>query len=107
MDTLAQVPIGSAFNSPIGVSIGLGDLVSIILSNAVAIAGLIMVFLLVFGGIMIISGAGSDNPERAAKGKQAVTAALLGFIIIFVSYWIIQIIEYATGVAILNPGIIN
>jgi Zn-dependent protease with chaperone function len=105
VETLAQVSIGNAFNSPIGVSIGLGNLVSIILSNAVAIAGLVLVFLMVFGGIMVISGAGADNPERAAKGKQAVTAAIIGFIIIFVSYWIVQIIEIATGVQILNPGL--
>ena len=49
-------------------------------------------------------GAGEDNPEKAKKGKQAITAALIGFMIIFCSYWIIKIIEIITGVSILNPG---
>jgi len=105
MKEIAQgINIGQQFNSPIGTTVGLGGLVSIILSNALVIAGIILVFLLVFGGVSVIASAGRDNPEGAAKGKQAVTAALVGFIIIFAAYWIIQIIEQLTGVDIFNPG---
>ena len=53
----------------------------------------------------MIAGAGQDNPERAAKGKQAATSALIGFIIIFAAYWIIRLIEIITGVAFITaPG---
>jgi hypothetical protein len=52
----------------------------------------------------MIMGAGQDNPEAAAKGKQAATSAVIGFIIIFAAYWIIQIIETVTGLNILNFG---
>ena len=106
MGKIAQVDIGSTFGSPIGQTVGLGDLVSIILSNAIIFAGVIMVFLLIFGGISIIIGAGQDNPEAAARGKQAATTAVIGFIIIFAAYWIIQIIEAMTGLQILNPSLI-
>lgn len=98
--------IGTAFNSPIGQGdFGVAKLVSIILSNAVVIAGIIMLFLMIGGGIGIIAGAGQGNPEAAARGRQAVTAAVIGFIIIFASFWIIQIIETLTGLNILNPGL--
>ena len=107
MESLA-VDIGESFDSPFGKSgaggVGLGELVSIILSNALVVAGVILLFLLVLGGIGIIAGAGNDNPEQTAKGKQAVTAAVIGFIIVFASYWIIQVIQSITGVEILNPG---
>lgn len=103
MGKLAQVQIGDKFGSPIGVDIGIADLISIILSNAVAIAGIIVFILFLLGGFSIIMGAGQDNPERTAKGKQAVTAAIIGFIIIFAAYWIIQIIELVTGIRILKP----
>ncbi len=99
-----EVPIGSTFNSPIGQTVGLGNLVSIILSNALLLAGVLMVFFLVVGGIGVISGAGEDNPEKAGKGRQAVTFALMGFLVIFAAYWIIQVIEQVTGVEIFNPG---
>lgn len=105
MIKLAQVDIGNEFGSPIGRTggVGLADLVSIILSNAIIIAGVIVLFLFIGGGISIIAGAGQDNPERAARGKQAVTAAAIGFIIIFASYWIIQVVEIITGLDILSP----
>ena len=107
MNKIAQINIGSEFGSPIGQpGFGLADLVSIILSNAIIIAGIIVLFLFIGGGISIIAGAGQDNPERAARGKQAVTAAAIGFIIIFATYWIIQLIEIITGVDIFRP-IIN
>lgn len=102
---MPPVDIGSTFNSPIGQTVGLGDLVSIIVSNAIIIAGVIMIFLLIFGGISIIMGAGQDNPEAAARGKQAATSAVIGFIIIFAAYWIIQIIEFMTGLQILSPSL--
>lgn len=104
MNKLA-VDIGSKFGSPFGQSKGIGDLVSAIVSNTLVVAGIILVFFFVIGGISMIAGAGQDNPEKAAKGKQAATSALLGFIIIFAAYWIIRIIESVTGLNILNPGI--
>ncbi len=97
------VPIGDSFGSPIGRTVQLADLVSIILWNAVVIAGIIMLILMIGGGIGIIVGAGRGSPEAAAKGRQAVTAAVIGFIIIFATYWIIQIVEILTGLEILNP----
>jgi hypothetical protein len=105
MKKLAAVDIGTSFGSPFGQSLGVGNLVSIILSNAVVLAGVIMLFLMLIGGFGIIMGAGQDNPETAAKGRKAVTAAVIGFIIIFASYWIIKIVETITAVKILKPGL--
>ena len=102
MDKVA-VRIGPAFASPIGQDVTLGDLVSVLLSNAVALAGIIVFILFILGGIGVLVGAGRDDPQATAKGKQAVTAAVIGFIIIFATYWIIQIIEEITGVSILRP----
>ena len=89
--------IGESFGSPIGQSISLGDLVGNLVSAAIAIAGVIMVFLFIGGGLAMIAGAGSGDAQGAAKGKQAVTYAIIGFIIVFTAYWIIRIIEIITG----------
>jgi Zn-dependent protease with chaperone function len=101
MDKLA-IEIGENFNTPFGRTASLGTLTSIIISNALVIAGVILLFLLVFGGISVVLGAGSNDPQRVGQGKAAVTAALVGFILIFAAYWIIQIIELLTGVEILQ-----
>jgi hypothetical protein len=98
MDYLAQVDIGGTFNSPFGQGQTLGGLVSIILQAAIVIAGIILLFLFIFGGIGMIAGAGNNNPEQAAKGKQAVTSAVIGFIVVFAAYWVVRLIEVITGV---------
>jgi len=95
------VAINQYFDSPIS-RIGLGGLVFLILSNAIFIASIILLFMLVFAGFSIMMGAGQSDPQKVAKGKEVATAAIVGFIIIFTAYWIIQLIEMVTGVQILQ-----
>ena len=105
MERLVQVPIGTEFGSPFGTGKTLGDLVSLVLTSSLTIAGVIVLFLFIFAGFSIIVGAGRDNPEQAAKGKQAATAAVIGFVVIFAAYWIIQLIEAITGQTFITaPG---
>lgn len=64
------------------------------------IAGLILFFMLISGGFqLLLSGA---NPKGAEAGKQRLTAAVIGFLVIFASYWIVQIIEIIFGIKILG-----
>ena len=102
---LTQVEIGKAFKigdegiaDKSGYS-SLGEFVSQLLPNVYIIAGIILFFLFIFGGFSIITSAG--NPEKQQQGQQALTAAIIGFVIVFTSYWIIQIIELLTGVKLL------
>lgn len=95
-----MVEIGKAFGSPFTT---FGQLVSVIISNLYILAGIVLFFLVIFGGFSIIAGAGRGDAEQAARGRQALTWAVIGFLIIFTSYWIIQLIERLTGVDILAP----
>jgi hypothetical protein len=95
------VDIGGAFNSPIKDVNQIGGLVSTIVSVALTLSGIIILILFVLGGIGIIAGAGGNNPEQAQKGKQTITAAAIGFVIVFAAYWIVQLIEFITGIHIL------
>jgi len=83
----------------------IGDLVNVILPNVYMLAGVGLFILLLYGGFGIIMGAGNDDPKQAAQGRQAVTMAIIGFLIIFASYWIVGIIEKLTGVSIFNSDI--
>lgn len=80
-----------------------GEFISAVLPNIYIAAGLILFILLIDVGFVIMTS--TDNPEQQAKGGKAATAILIGFLIIFGSYWLIQIIEYITGVKIFNSGI--
>ena len=78
-----------------------GSITSLIVRGSIAVAGIILLFYFIFGGISIIAGAGNDNPQQIEKGKQAATSALIGFIVVFAAYWIVKLIEQVTGMAIL------
>lgn len=94
------VDIETQFHSPFA---SLGELISIVLPNVYILAGVILLLLLIGGGFGIIMSAGKGQKEGVAKGQKAVTGALIGFIVIIGSYWLIQIIEIVTGLSILNP----
>lgn len=79
-----------------------GGILSIILRNVFVVAGILLFLLLLIGGFSIIMGAGSGDSKKTAQGQQAVTSALVGFLLIFGGYWIIQIIQLVTGLNILN-----
>jgi len=78
----------------------LGAFVSSLLPNVYVIAGIIVFFLIVLGGLAFIKSAGSHDEEGLQKSQKAITAALVGFLIIFLSYWIIQAVQIITGIQI-------
>ena len=76
-------------------------LVSRTIQLSFSVAGIILLFLLIAGGIGIIASAGSDNPQGVENGKKAIGAAITGFIVVFAAYWIVKLIEIITGITIL------
>lgn len=99
---LLAVNIGNSFNSPFTQLNQVGGLVSLFLSNVFVVAGVIFLFLLILAGFSIIMGAGSGEPAKVDGGKKAATAAVAGLIIIFVSYWVVKLIQAITGINILG-----
>ncbi|MBI2465272.1 hypothetical protein HYV64_03955 [Candidatus Shapirobacteria bacterium] len=83
----------------------LSSLISVIVKNSFTIAGTILLILLIFGGLMVIIGAGSSDSKKSAQGKALVTDAIIGFVIVITAYFIVQIVEVTTGLKILNSGL--
>lgn len=105
MDKLALVDIGGTFGSPFGQAKKLGDLVSSGISLAFVGAGVLFFIMIIWGGIELIQGSGKREPNILIRAKDILTYTFLGFIVIFVSYWIIRIFEEITGTPfITNPG---
>lgn len=68
----------------------------------ITIAGLILFIMLIAGGFQMLTSA--SNPEAAKAGQQRITTALVGFLIIFAAYWIVQIVEIVLGINIFGNG---
>ncbi len=78
-------PLGDRFPN-------LASVVSAALSYLFPIAGVILLAFLVMGGFDYLTSMG--DPKKAEAGKKKITNAIVGFVIIFVAYWLVQIIDY-------------
>jgi hypothetical protein len=56
--------------------------------------GLILFAMIVIAGLSMIAGGTTESKDKA---KTTMTSALIGFIVIFAAYWILQIIQTLTG----------
>lgn len=75
------------------------DLVKIVTNNLFAISGVIFFLMIVLAGWNFIAK-GKDGIESA---KKIMTTAVIGFVVMFAAYWLVQIISVLTGGGI--PGV--
>lgn len=68
----------------------LGDVISKVLKVLLTLAGLVAVLFLVLGGFWFLTAGGSV--ELAKKGKATITNALIGLVIIILSYTIVNVL---------------
>lgn len=83
-----------------GGKVNLAGLINRALKYVFPLSGLLLFLMLVWGGFEMLTGVASKKNMDA--GKQRVTAALIGFLLLFIAYWVAQMVEYVTGVTILG-----
>jgi hypothetical protein len=67
-----------------------------------AIAGLILFGMLLWGSMEVMFGAAT--PKSAEAGKQRITNAIIGFVLLFCVFWIGQIIQQIFGLNFLGTA---
>ncbi len=77
-----------------------GTLVSIIVQNVLVLSGVAALIVIVAAGFSVIMGAGGGDSKRIEQGKNTLTMAIVGLLVVFGAYWIVQIIEIITGMAL-------
>lgn len=70
----------------------LADKINDILKYAMGIGGIVAFLLIVVGGFQIILSSG--NPERVKAGKEIITSAIAGLLLIIFSVFILRLIGY-------------
>jgi len=78
----------------------IGSIITELLKYIFVIAGLVLFILLIVGGFGLLTSGGSPDKVKAAQGK--ITSAVIGFVIIFISYWLVRILEIVFGISILS-----
>lgn len=90
--------MGTGISSPAGFNFEnkkLGEVIFSFIPILMGLVGIILFLMLIAGGFTMLTSVG--NPEGVKKGQSLITNALLGFVIIFVAYWIMQILQIMFG----------
>lgn len=85
--------------------ITISNIVSAIIILVLIIAALVFFFMLVLGGIKYITSGGDKGQTEAARGQ--ITAALIGLVIVFAAWAIINLVSIFFGINLLSLNIPN
>lgn len=96
LDTESTKSIGS---TPLGQDQKFFLIFWTIVKNLYLVAGIILMFFLIAGGLGMIINAG--NAEKLKQSSQTVTSAVIGYLIMFAAYWLVRIVEIVFGVKII------
>lgn len=105
MSTLAQLNLGEAYKlNPEGDAVKdvfatPADLINVLLPNIFIFAGILLFFFTVGAGFQMI--ANPDDKKAQEEGKKKLGYAIGGFVLLFSSYWIMQILQTVLGLELL------
>jgi hypothetical protein len=91
---------GTASTNPLANSTnlnGVSSLVTLFLNIAFVLAGLVLLFFFILGGIGLMGSAGKSDPQAAEQAKKTLTSAVIGFVVVFASYWIVKLVGQLIG----------
>jgi hypothetical protein len=112
MSQLAQLQIidtGPSPVAPISISnpdhfnpsfTSLGGVITVALKFIFAAAGIALLLMIISAGFELLSSAG--DAKKLESGKQRLTNAVIGFVIIFVAFWITQIAGKIFGIDLIG-----
>jgi len=93
-DLLGSLPFKSGLMGDWS-NLTIGGIISALLPYVFVLAGLALLLMLIIGGFQLMMSAG--DPKGVESGRNKVMYALIGFLIIFVSYWLVQILQVVFG----------
>ncbi len=82
-------PLGTLGGSSIGSNFTIGGILSAAIPLVFAFAGLGLLLMLISAGYAFLTSAG--DAKKMEQGKSRLTNALVGFILVFAAYWIVQL----------------
>ncbi len=78
-----------------GIGTSIGSIIAALVPWIFTIGGMLLLVYLIFGGLQLMLSAG--EPKAAQAAKSHISNALIGFIIIFIAFWIVQFFGVVLG----------
>ncbi|OGY10106.1 MAG: hypothetical protein A2700_00690 [Candidatus Blackburnbacteria bacterium RIFCSPHIGHO2_01_FULL_44_64] len=91
--SFTQLSQGAGLNSGLDT---LGGVVTTFLPWILGISGLVLFFYVIWGGFGIMTAKG--DPKATAAAREHLTKALVGFLIVFMAYWLVQLLGLIFGI---------
>ena len=79
-------PVKDVYSTP-------ADLVNVIVSNLMVLGGVILFFMIILAGFKFLQ----DTTKGKEEAMKIMKTALIGFILMFSAFWIVQIVKVITG----------
>jgi len=76
----------------------IGDIVSRLIPYIFGIAGIALLLMIIFSGFQMLTSAG--DPKALESAQKRLVNAIIGFVIIFAAYWIVQFIGKILGIEV-------
>lgn len=73
----------------------IGDVVGKLVPIVLSVAGLILFIMLIWGGYDFLFSGG--DPGKVEAGRTKIMNAIIGFIIVFVAYFLVQLLGFIFG----------
>ena len=88
---------GTVIQGPLRGIGSIGDLINNLTVGLIyPLAAVILFFILIWGGYDFMFSRG--NPEKIKKASAKITAGLLGFLLLFLSFVIVRVISFIFGI---------
>lgn len=89
VDIASDWPLAQKFGS-------LGEIVTVFLPRILLLGSIIAFFLVVLAGVGVIASAGGGDPHATENRQKILTYAIVGLVIMFGSFWVLQLINFIT-----------
>ena len=95
---LAQVANigGTEIKGPLSGINTLGDVINAVLPFIMSFAAIILFLILIWGGYDVMMSQGT--PEKMKSGRAKITAGIVGFFLLIISYFLARFLSYIFGV---------
>jgi len=95
IENVAGILVSHKFDTPAGIIVG-------ILPYLFGVAGIILLLNIIVSGYQMMTSVGEPKVMQTAQAK--ITTSLIGIVIIFISFWVVQLILkfFGIGLAIIK-----
>ncbi len=87
---------GGSVSGPPGLSVtNIGGLIGNVIPIVLGLTGFALLLMIISAGLTLMTSAG--DAKKTESGKQRLTWAIVGFLVVFSAYWLVQILAHIFG----------